>query len=78
LAENIITFLPLFTVEKYPEMTSLDTGIILSVYQIACFIISPLVGMYLHRIGKKSGIVIGYFIVILATVGIGLLDFAFT
>ncbi len=50
-------------------------GFILSTYQIASLIISPIVGWKMNDFGRKNCIVGGFFLIILATVGFGTLAY---
>jgi MFS family permease len=65
--------LPLFAIVEYPDLDIIATGIILSVYTLTLFLASPVVGAFLNDIGKKNSIIIGYIIMILATLGFALL-----
>ena len=42
-------------------------------FQLAYLIFSPIIGGNLQKIGRKTAIVLGYAIIVLATVGFGLL-----
>lgn len=44
-------------------------------FQLAYLIAAPFVGANLGRIGRKTTIIIGYLLIIVATVGFGLLSF---
>jgi MFS family permease len=50
-------------------------GFILSTYQIASLIISPIVGWKMNDFGRKNCIVGGFFLIILATIGFGTLAY---
>jgi len=44
-------------------------------FQLAYLIAAPFVGAFLGKIGRKTTIVIGYILIILATIGFGLLAY---
>jgi MFS family permease len=66
---NIATFLPPFIKERFPNFSSGVTGFILSIYQLASLISSPLIGAKLAVIGRKNSMVIGYILIIASTIG---------
>lgn len=57
---NFISFFPLYTEHYHPTITTLQIGIILSIYQIITVVASPFVGNYLNTIGRKRAILISY------------------
>jgi len=66
---NIATFLPPYIKERYPFFSSGVTGFILSIYQLASLIFSPLIGAKLAAIGRKNAMIIGYLLLIVSTIG---------
>jgi MFS family permease len=44
-------------------------------FQLAYLLAAPFVGMKLGKIGRKNCIVLGYLLIIIATVGFGLLSY---
>jgi len=72
---NISTFLPAFRKDHHPSINDGMVGIILSMFQLAYLIAAPFVGAFLGKIGRKTTIVIGYILIILATIGFGLLAY---
>ncbi len=66
---NIASFLPPYIKDRYPYFSSGLIGLILSIYQLAILLISPLIGAKLAAIGRKNFMVIGYILIIASTVG---------
>ena len=54
---NIATLLPTFVVQEHPEITSLQVGILFSIYQLVALFVSPVAGNWVARIGRKRIIV---------------------
>jgi MFS family permease len=51
------------------------TGIIISIFEVAAFIFSPIVGHYLQGMGRKNGIMYGYIIMASSTALNGVLAY---
>lgn len=48
---------------------------IFSMFQLAYLLAAPFVGAKLGKIGRKTAIIVGYLLIIIATVGFGLLSY---
>ena len=66
---NIASFLPPFIKDRYPDFSSGLIGFILSIYQFAVLLISPLIGVKLSVFGRKNFIIIGYLLILASTIG---------
>ncbi len=66
---NISTFLPQHIKQKGLGITQGQVGIILAMYQISRLFLSTVIGSTLHRVGKKNYIIIGFFFMMIATLG---------
>ena len=79
MIQNVVSFLPIF-IEKN-DWTSLDdyklnendVSLILSVFSVAQIIFAPFNGSIKNYLGTKNTILAGFFLVTLATFGLGLI-----
>lgn len=68
---NVVTIIPNYVKEKFgSNIRELEVSYILTSFEIAALIFSPIVGMMLERLGRKNSIIIGFLVVITASVGI--------
>jgi MFS family permease len=83
---NISIFLPSYRATFHPSIGDGEIGIILSydselllnhcrMFQVAYLVASMIMGAILQKIGRKNAIVIGYILIVSATVGFGLLTY---
>jgi len=70
---NISTLLPIYCRDHQPEVDEPLQGLITSFFEIAYILSSPLIGWSLKKVGRKNYIILGYIIVIIGTIGFGLL-----
>jgi MFS family permease len=59
----------------FPAMSSLDTGVIAGAFYVGTIIFSPIAGSLIDTYGKKNSVIFGLILIILVSVGIGLLEF---
>ena len=55
---NIVSFLPQYVNDKFPEINSLEVGALIAVYQITFIIASIWSGINMNRIGRRKTMVI--------------------
>lgn len=70
---NIATFYPPFKEKHHPTISDTMVGIVLSMFEFAVLVCSPIVSMTLSKVGRKNYILIGTTSIILASIGFGLL-----
>eukprot|EP00347_Sterkiella_histriomuscorum_P000894 403374114 len=64
----VASFLPVFVDQKYKgEINLTMTGLIISIFEVAAFIFSPIVGHYLQKMGRKNAIIYGIIIMAVST-----------
>ncbi|CDW79392.1 permeases of the major facilitator superfamily [Stylonychia lemnae] len=61
---NIESILPTYIDDNHKGLTETHTSVIMITMELACFILAPLVGVQLERIGKKNSIIIGFVIMV--------------
>ena len=64
---NIATLLPQFVEEHFPDLNSLEVGIMFAAYQIAFILCAPVVGDNLESMGRRSALFKGVGIMSLST-----------
>jgi MFS family permease len=70
-----VTLFPIFIAKYHPTINTFHTGLILSIFHLSTLIITPLIGQYLHKIGRKNALVLSYFCATLAALGYCFLSF---
>lgn len=70
------SFLPI--VAKHKNIDQSYLGIMFSSYAIACVITGPLIGMYIHKIGRRRVIFIACLLRLLASIAMGVLEWVDT
>lgn len=69
---NVTALLPTFCKNRFPKISSVWVGVVLSSYSLAYVIAAPLVGLLLPRIGRKNAVIIGVVSTVAAAVLFGL------
>ena len=70
---NIATFYPPYKTLNHPTVTDTMVGIVLASMEAGILLSSPLISVLLQKVGRKNFIIIGHLIMILASIGFGLL-----
>lgn len=70
---NIATFYPPYKTSHHPTITDTMVGIVLASMEGGILLSSPLISVLLQKVGRKNFIIIGHLIMILASIGFGLL-----
>lgn len=70
---NIATFYPPYKTLNHPTVTDTMVGIVLASMEAGILLSSPLISLLLQKVGRKNFIIIGHLIMILASIGFGLL-----
>jgi MFS family permease len=72
LVLNVSSLLPNIAKEKYC-FNQTQLGMVFSVFELSVLIFTPIVSIYLEKIGRKNAVVSGLIIQIIATTGFGCL-----
>ena len=70
---NIATFYPPYKKHHHPTITDTMVGIVLAMMEVGILASSPFISMILQKLGRKNFILIGHFVMIMASIGFGLL-----
>lgn len=70
---NISSFYPPYRLEHHPTLTDTMVGLVLSFFELSMLICSPIVSVFMGKIGRKNCITIGNSMILLASIGFGLL-----
>jgi MFS family permease len=67
---NVTTIIPNYVASRHKSLRDLEVAYIMTSFEVAALLFSPLVGLMLERLGRKTSIIIGFIVVIAASVGI--------
>lgn len=67
---NVTTIIPNFVTSKHNSLSDLEVAYIMTSFEVAALLFSPVIGLMLERLGRKTSIIIGFVVVIAASVGI--------
>ena len=70
---NIATFYPPYKTLHHPTVTDTMVGIVLATMEAGILVSSPLITLLLQKVGRKNLILLGHLIMIMASIGFGLL-----
>ena len=70
---NIATFYPPYKTRHHQTVTDTMVGIVLAAMEAGILVSSPLISLLLQKVGRKNFILIGHLVMILASIGFGLL-----
>ncbi len=70
---NIATFYPPYRTRHHPTVTDTMVGIVLATMEAGILVSSPLITLLLQKAGRKNLILLGHLIMIMASIGFGLL-----
>lgn len=76
---NIATFVPSYLNEdERGHQRDIDTAefaVVLAMYNTARLLLSTTIGKSMNKVGRKNFIIIGFILMIISTVGFGVLDY---
>jgi MFS transporter, ACDE family, multidrug resistance protein len=70
---NIATFYPPYKKHHHPTITDTMVGTVLAMMEVGILVSSPFISMTLQKVGRKNFIIIGHILMILSSIGFGLL-----
>jgi MFS family permease len=70
---NIATFYPPYKEKHHKGISDFMVGIVLAMFEGGVLIFSPIVSLFLQKVGRKNFIIIGNFCMILSSIGFGML-----
>jgi len=73
---NIHALLPEFVETTYPELTSFDVGMLMSIFPVGFLLSAPFIGDNIGKIGRKNALMIGVVAMAVATLLFGVASFS--
>ena len=70
---NIATFYPPYKNHHHKTITDTMVGTVLAMMEVGILVSSPFISMFLQNVGRKNFIIIGHIVMILSSIGFGLL-----
>ena len=70
---NIATFYPPYVEENHASITSTMVGFVLAMFEAGCLVASPIVSVFMSRIGRRNCIIFGNVAMVVASMGFGLI-----
>jgi|LauGreDrversion4_2_1035121.scaffolds.fasta_scaffold875007_1 MFS family permease len=67
---NVTTIVPNYIVFKHKSLREIEVAYIITSFEVAALIFSPFVGAMLESLGRKKSILLGFIVVIAASIGI--------
>jgi MFS family permease len=71
----IICLFPIFIAKHHESINTFHIGLILSIFHFSTLIITPIIGKYLHFLGRKNALVVSFCFASMAALGYSLLSF---
>ena len=76
---NIATFVPSYLLDddkgKLRDISVAEFSVVLAMYNTARLLLSTTIGKSMNKVGRKNFIIIGFILMIISTVGFGVLDY---
>ena len=72
---NVTTIVPNFVEHYHESLGEIDVAFIVTSFEVAALIFSPVVGLMLETLGRKNSIMIGFFVTICSTIGLACTEF---
>jgi MFS family permease len=72
---NVTTIVPNFVAYKHDSLGELQVAFIMTAFEVAALLFSPIVGLMLEKLGRKNSIMIGFLVTTAATVGLACTEF---
>jgi len=73
---NVAALLPTYIAIRWPKVDSLNVGLLMACYPLSFLITAPCIGSYMEKFGRKNSVVLGMFVMAMATATFGLASFA--
>lgn len=71
---SITAFFPLYVKQNFSEIDTTMIAICMSAFEAAGVLSGPIHAVTLSKIGRKNSIIIGHILILLTTMGLGLLS----
>eukprot|EP00347_Sterkiella_histriomuscorum_P011555 403372011 len=69
---NVESIIPVYIERNHKQLNETHSSLIMIALEIASFLLSPVVGIFLERIGRKNSIISGFVVMTISTIGLGL------
>lgn len=69
---NVVALLPSYVKDNYPNLNSLDVGLLMSIYPFAYLATAPLIGGHMKNHGRKNTVLFGVIVMTFSTLMFGM------